>query len=64
MYSNNIFNNKNKLQLKFYVRQINFSHILGHLKIVVFQNDVFGPSYRHTLPFIIIIIIIIAMLLW
>ena len=22
----------------------NFSHILGHLKIVVFQNDVFGPS--------------------
>ena len=22
----------------------NFSHILGRLKIVVFQNDVFGPS--------------------
>ena len=22
----------------------NFSPILGHLKIVVFQNDVFGPS--------------------
>ena len=22
----------------------NFSHILDHLKIVVFQNDVFGPS--------------------
>ena len=23
---------------------VNFSHILGHLKIVVFQNNVFGLS--------------------
>ena len=23
---------------------VNFSHILGYLKIVVFQNNVFGPS--------------------
>ena len=25
----------------------NFSHILGHLKIVVFKNYVFGPSKIH-----------------
>ena len=26
------------------VCEANFSHILGRLKIVVFQSDVFGPS--------------------
>jgi len=34
---------KNKMLCKNFCLA-NFSHILGHLKIFVFQNNVFGPS--------------------